>query len=78
MAKRTQTLESDSQIEEGVALEEKTTPPRKITFDKYVHLSRPELTKYRVSYLSVKYRGIMKTTDGWDIEIRKIKQEGET
>ena len=78
MAKRTQAVESDSFVSTEDVVEERKAPPRKITFEKYVHLSKPDLTKYRVSYMSVKYRGIMKTTDGWDDEIRKITQEGET
>lgn len=57
--------------------EDLPTTSGEVSFEKYFQLKNPGLTRYVVAYLGSRFRGIMKTTDSWNEEVKKIMEEGD-
>lgn len=68
----------------GIIADEKSTKSRKksvskskpveITFEKYVQLHYGGMDKYIGSYVGERFRGILKTKEGWDKELSRYME----
>lgn len=73
-----QVEESEVEIQTEVVVEvESNRKPVEITFEKYLHIGKPDITQYQAAYVGERFRGIMKSKDSWDTEMIKIMKEGD-
>jgi len=65
-------------VKSSIKPKSKVVKPKviKVTIQKYFQLRDPPIHKYSRAYLSEQFRGIMKSRDEWDIELKKYFTKG--